>query len=1205
MPYTVYPCTHSEQLFQAVYQNQVSFAWQPDFAASIFLPQPRLLFQNNALGEWFKVRLAQEQGFSIGLTVSLSQEVQEHYLRLFFPELGEEKRWAHADIISLLVYQLLENSNERDAYLPKSLKILLRQTAGTEVVDRSLWSFAQDIGQLFSRYDSYREILRDVLETPLSASPDASSELPNSAQNAEPWQQNLWREVQRWDSFYWHGRLIEEILAEKREPLDNAIEPLFIIGSGFLNAQQLTFYQYLSRFTQVCHFWLTPAQFPLELRRQAAAMLWGGTSYNTRQLGEGVGGLPQYLWLENSLHSAALLSHIPGIDWQPYSEGYPAPSSLLKWVQERLRVCADQGAVFSAEDSIAEIDDGSIRYFACSDKCREVEVLKDQILAYLDAYPDCKLNDIAVLAPDINEYQNFIQNIFRKSDVRLNCNFMDLNSSGSTSSEYISAFSKLLGFRRFALDECLQFLENPCVRAAKILAAKPVSFWRKVLGHGRLTQGRGDDASEQIAWQDAARRLIHDYLHDYDPANNQANDHRPAPDCEDSVHWEHWVRKISLNQEEAELLGEFLQTVLQLRKRITTLKNRRYTISEWVQILENLQDDFLCCHSEPHEKDRDILNVSLRNFLAIEESFPENKGSLRFPLSVIQSLLERKLEQNFSVKGRFLTQGITCASLQPYRSVPFRMICVLGLNEKDFPGSVLPSRFDICHELPQHLSRQAQAQHIFAELLISAGERLLLFYQNRDMTKGSEKNPSASLHELTYFIAKTLPKTLRRDEEQVWQELTEEHPLFPFDKSYFCAPEPLSAPADAGAHSGKLFSYSRSHYREFQALENSLILEENGVEAQPVSLQPAEHTFHFQDLLDVLYDAPAYFWKRYSGLDEEELELPLSGQFAQGHELLCKGLEPLNPDKWQQQLWNEMEYLLGVLRLESGELWKLLELEGCLGTDLFRGEQWHSLRRSLDVLKNQVARIDFWPGWDEFYRMKEYSFTVGGGATRSLFSENAALGHAPSGQSRGYGAFLFPALAAEFEGHHILLEAFIPRLWWKGSRILCWNKSPYRFPYKLYNLLQHKLLCGLARYPELAGVDELLQLEWLYGEGVKSACLSVVAEIAETDAFRPLEDYLWLVWRANHEPLPLTASFLEFAKKNMDRVLLENFRETAEESFIAELQVQLSEQWLSFREQGQAEQPDESYEFRHHPDFRCLSLQDSRFWLCLHELLSV
>ena len=114
--------------------------------------------------------------------------------------------------------------------------------------------------------------------------------------------------------------------------------------------------------------------------------------------------------------------------------------------------------------------------FPCSDRRREVEVLKDQILASLDANPNWQLNDIAVLAPDINDYQVLLQSVFQ-SGLPLNCNFIDLNSSNGLLSPYFSAFRMLLSLKRFtALDQWLSFLESPCACTNHLLQEKTPAF---------------------------------------------------------------------------------------------------------------------------------------------------------------------------------------------------------------------------------------------------------------------------------------------------------------------------------------------------------------------------------------------------------------------------------------------------------------------------------------------------------------------------------------------------------------------------------------------------------------------------------------------------------------------------------------------------------------------------------------------------------
>ncbi len=1346
--YTVYPCTNSEQLLQTVLQSRRSGAQglQLDLERSQFVRPPRLLLQNNALGEWFKVCVARHQGLSLGLELGHSKEVLEHYLSYFFPRLqvrqmgssSPQPNWIHADIVSLILFHLLESCRFAilEKYLPKALlqtlELLRARDLGREVQERHIWGFAQNLAQLFVAYDGYRAELRQALQNP-PAEKDVlfedrtkrdtePEELENTLQ-AESWQRRLWHRVQRLtqDGFCWHGELIGQVLAQGLLPRDQngqSLQPesLYIIGSGFLSAQQLSFYIYLSQFTEVKHFWLTPALLPPELREYAARLLQNGKplGHTTDELGN----LPQSLWLENSLHSAALLSRDARVQWQDSAPPQTAAKlSLLDYVRRQLRDCVElqeppelkKEASHGAE---VQLHDESILFLACSDKRREVEVLKDHILASLDANSDWSLNDIAILAPDINEYQALIQSIFLKSggDYRLDCNFIDLSAKGgglqrsgvaASLSEYFAAFEMLLGLGQsalqntgqntgqsvsssagtdsiaqpagifpfsFALDECLRYLENPCVQMSQLLQSKPNGFWRKVLRHWKSNWGlqsqKARPGSNDAAWPGVLRQFVRDYLGGW----SQAMEIDDGPLGGTGLAG--LCQQLSLGQDDAELLAALLQNILRLHERLASLPQRA-TISEWVALLESLQDEFLLCRAEAHYSDcsdRRSIDTSLRNLLAIEDSLSRGLGAkqngakykgkswrqINFPFSVLQELLRQKLAQNFSFKGRYLTQGINCASLQPYRSVPFRMICVLGFNERSFPRSSTPLRFDLCARLPQHLSRESQEQHIFAELLLSARERLLFSYQNRDLSSGSVCNPSSSLHDLCHFIA----RQTQREEGEVWRALHREQPLFPFARDYF-----VSTPAAPG-----LFTYSRSAYEQYRALERSY---RPAKRRGPVTIS----TNHSMSLLrcDIrelelfLCDAPTYFWQHYSGLAPVNswAERSLSESFFQGEQLSAECLVPMKYAKWQRELWNDVDYFLQLsrfcaLNLADGAklvtaaepempgaegLREFLRSEGLLGAELFRQEQWQNLFGGLQSLVQQLQKklIDpgLWPGWPAFWRKPQYSILlrettqVSAELTEQLPEEFMGRMLGSEGPGR-HAAYSLPALRMELDigrgagANNSALalvngEAFA--LWWEGESLLCWNQIRYGVPAKLHGLLQKKLFSDLRQsFPQYFGrLTKLLQLDWdLQGGVTLDSFVLGEANGHAAGNLSSLRDYIWLLWRGRCEALPLSGGFLAQLKQAKDfAVQLAEFaciKDLAmQESFCHRLQAALCEQWQEYlQDLLKAEwnlakgnykhmKSEEDLEAWEHVsvNFDCLTLRQPRFWLLLHELLQV
>ncbi|MCD0217722.1 exodeoxyribonuclease V subunit gamma, partial [Enterobacter hormaechei subsp. steigerwaltii] len=74
----------------------------------------------------------------------------------------------------------------------------------------------------------------------------------------------------------------------------------------------------------------------------------------------------------------------------------------------------------------------------------------------------------------------------------------------------------------------------------------------------------------------------------------------------------------------------------------------------------------------------------------------------------------------------FLRGGITFCSMVPMRSLPFKVICLLGLNDGDFPRNTKAAVFDLIakHPAKGDRARRDDDRYLFLEALISAREIL-------------------------------------------------------------------------------------------------------------------------------------------------------------------------------------------------------------------------------------------------------------------------------------------------------------------------------------------------------------------------------------------------------------------------------------------------------------------------------------------------
>jgi len=263
-------------------------------------------------------------------------------------------------------------------------------------------------------------------------------------------------------------------------------------------------------------------------------------------------------------------------------------------------------------------------------------------------------------------------------------------------------------------------------------------------------------------------------------------------------------------------------------------------------------------------------------------------------LDTVHSQLAAALERGAPGRG-FLTGGVTFCALVPMRSIPFRVICLLGMNDADFPRVRRPLGFDLIAQQPRCGDRSARDddRYLFLEALLSARRRLIITYVGQSLRDNSEIPPSVVVSELLDVIEESfvLPADAagRPPGDTVRTYLLTRHPLQPFSARYFGAgPECARSP--------RLFSYARHHYEGVCALHGER-REVPPFVCGPVRLDPAARHELSIDVLARFFENPARgFLQNRLGLylgsdveiveDREPLELDALAQWKIGTDLL-------------------------------------------------------------------------------------------------------------------------------------------------------------------------------------------------------------------------------------------------------------------------------------------------------------------------------
>src|SRR5205823_93576 len=174
----------------------------------------------------------------------------------------------------------------------------------------------------------------------------------------------------------------------------------------------------------------------------------------------------------------------------------------------------------------------------------------------------------------------------------------------------------------------------------------------------------------------------------------------------------------------AELLGNFVEFLERLFSRAIEFSKPR-SLSEWQRDLRETLDAFFA----PEETAQMELNRLRNAIAALGEIGATSQNESAVPLDVAVAQPEHSLEESSSGAG-FLSGQLTFCALKPMRSVPFKVVCLLGLNDTAYPRHDRAPGFDLVAQHPKPGDRNIRDgdRALFLEALLSAREVFYLSY---------------------------------------------------------------------------------------------------------------------------------------------------------------------------------------------------------------------------------------------------------------------------------------------------------------------------------------------------------------------------------------------------------------------------------------------------------------------------------------------
>jgi exodeoxyribonuclease V gamma subunit len=233
----------------------------------------------------------------------------------------------------------------------------------------------------------------------------------------------------------------------------------------------------------------------------------------------------------------------------------------------------------------------------------------------------------------------------------------------------------------------------------------------------------------------------------------------------------------NIEGEDAQILGRFLEFTERLFTWAKTMVVPK-KLSDWQRELLAALEHFFK-PDESSERDLQFLRHLLDGL-----SEKESASNFHEKLSpeVIRCYLKSVLTQNNYGAG-FLKGGVTFGAMLPMRSIPFKIICLIGMNNDAFPRDYQPLNFDLMAKQPQtgDRSRRKDDKYLFLESIVSARSKLYISYVGQSIQDNSRIPPSVLVSELL----DTIEKSFELPGKNVLDQIVTTHRLQPFSAGYF------------------------------------------------------------------------------------------------------------------------------------------------------------------------------------------------------------------------------------------------------------------------------------------------------------------------------------------------------------------------------------------------------------------------------------
>ena len=746
----------SIQLFVSNSLSRLALQLSSDLAAgntNVFVPQ-QLVTQTEGMNSWLTIKIAAHTGITANIKFNKPNDI---VAQIYFWLGGKTKPLLTVDFVKWNIYHLLN-----DAAFTRKYPFIAGYYAGNDVKQIAL---ATKVADLFDQYQMYRpdtiviwnktDILNDTID----------------------FQQYLWARMQLLvnETMLDKTGMIQQIIAalkqaDKQQLLQAKMPQLQFFGIAVITPFYLQLFNELSKYIAIRFYLINPAPtcYWLEDKSEKEIARIVQMKKNKPRVAEfsTTGNTLLNSWGTIIRESFSLLfedENYINLYNDDLADEPLSPNSLLKKIQQDVYLNAPDDSRNIIE--LADVKDGSVTINTCFTPVREVEVLYNYLVGLVNVQGEnLSARDVVVMVSDIDLYAPYIKAVFDNAPYNFPYTIADESIVKGNNIFQVIESILLLQADSFKAEEILELLESTHIRER--FSITDVAAIRTAVNAANIRFGMTGEVvndTRLLSWEYGLQRIMYGICISGEPLMQVGNE-----------------TLIPLDIAEGNNAGELIRFwhFMQVLQSTVLQRNEARTIANWVAYLQELIENLVFQAGEKEEEDYNRLVDYLEKINVLDVVSDSPVSFEVFKHSFLEIL-------NGDTKSQvFGGSGITFCSLIPMRSIPFKIVAMLGMNFDKFPRKESKLSFNLLEKNKRKGDRNVKDndKHLFLETILSAEKYFYLSYIGRHAKDGSHIPPSSLVDELIEYIVQGAPAEYN---QKLTSLLTTAHPLHGFSQQYF------------------------------------------------------------------------------------------------------------------------------------------------------------------------------------------------------------------------------------------------------------------------------------------------------------------------------------------------------------------------------------------------------------------------------------